>query len=211
MLYFKHYLFLTTGLATALILRNPASTDSLGVFGRSSISALDGVHALAASDGKREDDQPTTEARVVMVPLIHRDSNDLASAQFTSPDDKRKFVVGLASQIVTSAYWAFDIWFTQREGNTIYRGGRYSSSLKEYKVIIPAVRTIYTSNTQYRGALDFVLQGSSGTTEVVIKFTAEVFASAASFIVQSMINPPTATIGGVPVGITSWSFDPPKP
>jgi hypothetical protein len=119
--------------------------------------------------------------------------------------------VGLASQIVTSAYWAFDIWFTQREGNTIYRGGGYSSSLKEYKVIIPAVRTIYTSNTQYRGALDFVLQGSSGTTEVVIKFTAEVFASAASFIVQSMINPPTATIGGVPVGITSWSFDPPKP
>ena len=77
-----------------------------------------------------------------MVPLIHRDSNDLAIAQFTSPDDKRKFVVGLASQIVTSAYWAFDMWFTQREGNTIYRGGRYSSSLKEDKVIIPAVRTI---------------------------------------------------------------------
>jgi hypothetical protein len=138
MLYFKQCLFLTTGLATALILRNPASTDSLGVFGRSSISVLDGVHALEnprisqkapTSDGKelesytpsREDDQPTTETRVDGVTLVHRASNDLGLAQFTSPDDKRKFVVGLASQVVTSAYWAFDMWFTQREGNTIYR------------------------------------------------------------------------------------------
>ena len=92
MLYFRQYLFLTTGLATALILPNPASTDFSGVFRRSSISALDGVYTrenpkisqrAPASDGKEfeastpswEDDQPTTETLVDVVPLVHRESN----------------------------------------------------------------------------------------------------------------------------------------
>lgn len=224
MLYFRQCLFLTTGLATALTLPNPASTDLLGVFGRSSISAPDSVYALEnprisqrapASDGKEleastpswEDDQPTTETLVDVAPLVHRESNDLEA--YKSPDDKRTFVVAMASQIVTSAYWAFDLWLVQqRSSANLWRGGDVSSSLREISVTIPALRTIYNSENQFRGAADFVLKGAQDTVEVVINFTAEVFGSAAAFSIMQMINPPTCTIGGVSVPISSWSFDP---
>jgi hypothetical protein len=224
MLYFRQYLFLTTGLATALALPNPASTDSLGVFRRSSFSALDGAYTLdnprisqraPASDSKEleastpswEDDRPTTKNLVDVVPLVHRESNGLDG--FSSPHDKRKFVVAIASQIVTSAWWAFDLWLVNQSnwGTNIWRGGGITSSLNETSITLPALRTIYSSNNQFRGAADFVLIGGIDAAEVIVKFTAEVFGSATAFYVQSMITPPTCTIGGVSVPIESWSFD----
>ena len=224
MLYFRQYLFLTTGLATALALPNPASTDSLGIFRRSSFSVLDGAYTLdnprisqraPASDSKEleastpswEDDRPTTKNLVHVVPLVHRESNGLEG--FSSPQDNRKFVVAVASNLVTSAWWAFDLWLVNQgnRGANIWRGGGITSSLTETSITFPKLRTIYSSDNQYRGAADFVLIGGIDTAEVVVKFTAEVFASAAVFYVQSMITPPTCTIGGVSVPINSWSFD----
>ncbi|KAH8758726.1 hypothetical protein BGZ57DRAFT_856400 [Hyaloscypha finlandica] len=224
MLYFRQYLFLTTGLATALALPNPASTDSLGIFRRSSFSVLDGAYTLdnprisqraPASDSKEleastpswEDDRPTTKNLVHVVPLVHRESNGLQG--FSSPHDKRKFVVAIASQIVTSAWWAFDMWLVSQSnrGANIWRGGGITSSLTETSITFPKLRTIYSSDNQYRGAADFVLIGGIDTAEVIIKFTAEVLGSTAAFGIMKMITPPTCTVGGVSVNVESWSFD----
>jgi hypothetical protein len=215
MLYFRQYLFLTTGLATALILPNSANTDFSGVFGRSSISVLDDVSQRApASNGKEheastpswEDDQSTTETLVDVVPLVYRESNGLEG--FKTPHDKRKFVVAMASQIVTSAWWAFDMWLVNQSTRVnIWRGGDITSSLGETSVSFPALRTIYSSDNQFRGAADFVLIGAQESAEVVIKFTAEVLGSTAAFGILKMINPPTCTIGGVDIPVSSWSFD----
>jgi hypothetical protein len=224
MLYFRQYLFLTTGLATALALPNPASTDSLAVFRRSSFSALDGAYTLdnprisqraPASDSKEleastpswEDDQPTTKNLVDVVPLVHRESNGLEG--FSTPHDKRKFVVAIASQIVTSAWWAFDMWLvnqSNRQAN-IWRGGGVTSSLAETDITFPALRTIYSSENQYRGAADFVLIGGVNNAEVVVKFTAEVLGSTAAFGIMKMITPPTCTVGGVSATVESWTFN----
>jgi hypothetical protein len=73
---------------------------------------------------------------------------------------------------------------------------------------------IYSSPTQYRGSVEFLLTGlvgKGGTSELVIKFTAEIFASAAATYIQGMIVPPTATLAGVSIDVKSWSFDVQKP
>ena len=114
----------------------------------------------------------------------------------------------MASQIVTSAYWAFDMWLVNQSNRVnIWRGGAITSDLSETSVTFPALRTIYSSDNQYRGAADFILIGAQETAEVVIKFTAEVLGSTAAFGIMKMITPPTCTIGGVSVNIESWSFD----
>ncbi|GAB7336827.1 hypothetical protein MBLNU13_g00003t1 [Cladosporium sp. NU13] len=144
--------------------------------------------------------------------LDNTSSLEKRATNFISPHTRRAFVCGLASGIITGANWVFDVWVKDMSsGVSLWRGGVSSSTNLGYSnVVVPRLETIYGSDSQYRGKAHFVLTGDvgkGGTSELVIKFTAEVFASAAETIIQRMIDPPTATLGGAPIDITSWSFD----
>jgi hypothetical protein len=136
----------------------------------------------------------------------------MITKNFISPHSKRLFKIVLASTIILSANWFFELWIKDfNNGVSLWRGGVASSTnLQLADVVCPSMIQIYSSPTQYRGSAEFLLTGlvsKGGTSELVIKFTAEIFASAAAIYIQGMIVPPTATLAGASIGVKSWSFD----
>lgn len=222
-------LLLIAGLvSTSVLPHNPAGTDSLGDFGTTSISAREGIDIVARNswtarsasaddrkqlEGSRPSDQGTPSDDTPMVSLVRDRSSDLGAPLqkrgFNSPHDRRAFVIAVASNIFTSASWAFEMWITDPYTATIWRGGDFtgSTNLADVGVTLPRLSTIYNSENQFRGSVDFLLSGFIGVSEVVVKFTAEVFASEAAMTIMSMITPPTCTVAGASVEVSSWTFN----
>jgi hypothetical protein len=140
----------------------------------------------------------------------------MITKNFISPHSKRLLKIVLASTIILSANWFFELWIKDfNNGVSLWRGGVGSSTnLQLADAVCPSMIHIYSSPTQYRGSAEFLLTGlvgKGGTSELVIKFTAEIFASAAATYIQGMIVPPTVTLAGVSIDVKSWSLDVQKP
>jgi hypothetical protein len=136
----------------------------------------------------------------------------MVTQNFISPHTKRVFKVALASSIVSSANWFFDLWIRDfSNGVSLWRGGvAASTNLELADVTCLSMIGIYSSATQYRGSAEFQVSGGvgkGGASELVIKFTAEIFASAAETYIGRMIVDPSATLAGASIDISSWSFD----
>lgn len=136
----------------------------------------------------------------------------MVTQNFISPHIKRVFKVALASSIVSSANWFFDLWIRDfSNGVSLWRGGvAASTNLELADVTCLSMIGIYSSATQYRGSAEFQVSsgvGKGGASELVIKFAAEIFASAAETYIGRMIVDPSATLAGASIDISSWSFD----
>ncbi|KAG5936552.1 hypothetical protein E4U60_002506 [Claviceps pazoutovae] len=136
-------------------------------------------------------------------------TRDLVSrADWTSPHTRRAFVVGLGSQLVSGATWAFDMWAKEEYSFRLWRSAVSSSkNLLDANVAIPAVNTIkWDVNGGWTGKGAFQMTGFVGTAELVIEFVAEVYASASECYIKKMLQEPVATLAGAAVDVTSWTF-----
>lgn len=143
--------------------------------------------------------------------LAVRDPGVLVARQFDSPHVWRRLVIGTASGVLTSAIWNFEWWFNEAPGlqGTITRGAFTASlNLADPFIRFTQLAAISKSANQYRGRAEMEFDGEVNGAAVVVKLVAEVFASAADCFVQSLIQPPTLTVGGQSVDVTSWTFDP---
>jgi hypothetical protein len=221
-------LLFIAGLVSTLVLqRNPTSTDSLGGFSKTSISARDGANIMAGNswttrsapaddskglEGSRPSDEGTPSQDTPMDAVSLTNVSLVRRAAFTSPHDRRAFVLNVAtSSIITSANWLFELWLVKKNEDviTLWRGGGYtgSTNLQQVGVTVANVVRIVSSTDGYEGKADFILSGFKGVSDVVVKFTAEFFASATQMYIQDIIQGPTCTIANADVTITSWSFD----
>ncbi|KAG5944314.1 hypothetical protein E4U59_007376 [Claviceps monticola] len=127
---------------------------------------------------------------------------------WTSPHTRRAFVVGLGSQLVSSAMWAFDLWAKEENSFRLWRSAiSGSKNLHEANVAIPAVNTIaWDVNGGWTGKGAFQMTGYVGTAELVIEFVAEIYASATKCYIVKMLKEPVATLAGAAVDVTSWTF-----
>ena len=153
----------------------------------------------------------TTNAETTIVSTRNLDKR-MTTQNFISPHTKRVFKIVLASNIINSANWFFDLWLKDySSGVSLWRSDvAASTNLQLADVSVPSLVGICSSATQYRGSAEFVLTGGvgkGGAAELVVKFTAEIFASAAGTIVERMIVVPSAMLAGAGVDVSSWSFD----
>lgn len=127
---------------------------------------------------------------------------------FVSPHTRRAFAVGFSSNLIDAAGWMFDIWVegyantAKLEGIAVYG----SNNVRPTTITVPHLHTLTLTEDQYRGAATFQMTGFVGTALLVVDFVAEVFASSAATIIQSMISPPVATLAGASIPVTSWRF-----
>jgi hypothetical protein len=147
--------------------------------------------------------------------LLLRDDSDLNApgvkrqAGFTSPSNRRKLLVGLGSNIITSAFWTleFHVTKTAQSVSSFVMDEWYCPDLSDSWVVTSLESD--TSRTPYlvNGNTDFTLSGYTGTAEIVVKFTASVWGSVASCYIVEMVTDPTCTLAGASVPVTSWSFN----
>lgn len=130
-----------------------------------------------------------------------------AVPNFASPHVRRAFVVGLGSNLITGANWVFEMWVKDSGRANLWRSEvSGSTNLHFANVLLPRVTTIFESANQWRGSAIFQMSGWVGNAELIIEFTAEVFASSAACYIQKMIKEPVATLGNIKIPVTSWKF-----
>ncbi|KAG6107063.1 hypothetical protein E4U14_004329 [Claviceps sp. LM454 group G7] len=127
---------------------------------------------------------------------------------WTSPHTRRAFVVGLGTELVSGAMWAFDMWVKEQSSLRVWRSAvTGSKNLQEANVLIPAVNTIkWDVNGAWTGKGAFQMTGYVGSAELVIEFVAEIYASASECYIVKMIQEPVAKLAGAAVDVTSWTF-----
>ncbi|KAG6253667.1 hypothetical protein E4U23_007343 [Claviceps purpurea] len=127
---------------------------------------------------------------------------------WTSPHTRRAFVVGLGTELVSGAMWAFDMWVKEEDSLRVWRSQvSGSKNLQEANVHIPAVNTIkWDVNGAWTGKGAFQMTGYVGSAELVIEFIAEIYASASECYIVKMIQEPVAKLAGAAVDVTSWTF-----
>ncbi|KAG6122940.1 hypothetical protein E4U12_000840 [Claviceps purpurea] len=137
-----------------------------------------------------------------------RDLVSRADGVWTSPRTRRAFVVGLSSQLVSGAMWAFDMWAKEENSFRLWRSGvTGSKNLQDANVAIPAINTIKWDVTgAWTGKGAFQMTGFVGTAELVIEFVAEIYASASECYVMKMLEEPVAKLAGAAIDVTSWTF-----
>ncbi|CCE34370.1 uncharacterized protein CPUR_08302 [Claviceps purpurea 20.1] len=136
-------------------------------------------------------------------------TRDLASrAIWSSPHTRRAFVVGLGTELVSGAMWAFDMWVKEEYSLRLWRSQvSGSKNLQEANVAIPAVDTIQRdADGGWTGKGAFQMTGYVGTAELVVEFVAEIYASASECYIMQMIQEPVAKLAGAAIDVTSWTF-----
>lgn len=203
-------LFLVGFASTSILRRQDVDVKTTAVRSAAQSTSVDiskGIDVGVRSDPNLGGRDTTLSA------LSPRDDGDLsaplAKRDFTSPTDRRKLLIGIASQVITSAYWVLEYHVTRGVRDALIMDEWSCPDLDSTNVATALVQDSSTTD-RFFGHTEFTLSGfggSGGTAEIIVKFTASVWGSPAYLGILKMINPPTCTIGGANQQVTSWSFD----
>ncbi|KAG6025135.1 hypothetical protein E4U41_001603 [Claviceps citrina] len=139
--------------------------------------------------------------------LVRRDELPIG---FASPHCKRRLVITFASGLVASAAWTFDMWLTHNPRYTLWRSEVHGSdNIKTADVTIPAINTLVRATDWWAGRAAFRMSGYVGNNELIVDLVAKVAADAASTWIMNMLQYPVATLDGMSLAVTGWSFENP--